>query len=170
MNLILAYILFFSSVVFADQSPIGMELPQMALESSEGKPVKIPEDLKGVWSLIYFYPKDDTPGCTKQACSYRDGFSKFKKLKVKVYGVSMDDLNSHSSFIKKFNLNFPLLSDPKHELADQLGAYQKDSGYLSRDTFLVDPNGKVVEVWRNVHPDSTMRETFLAVLKRIKSK
>jgi thioredoxin-dependent peroxiredoxin len=169
LSKLLTMLLFYSCTVFAAENPIGQMIPQMTLDSSDGKPVQLPADLKGKWSLIYFYPKDDTPGCTKQACSYRDSLSKFKKLNVQVYGVSMDDLTSHADFIKKFKLNFPLLSDPKHQLGDFLGTYQ-GSNYYSRDSFLIDPNGKVVEVWRKVNPDSTMHDTYAAVKKRLETK
>ena len=154
-------------------SYVGKELPQMTLESSAGGHVKIPENLLGKWTLIYFYPKDDTPGCTKQACSYRDSMADFKKLGVQVYGVSTDDLHSHDAFIKKFNLNFPLLADTNHTLGEALGTFE-DRNILSRllkmtsrDSFLIGPDAKVREVWRKVSPAVTMSETFEAVQKHL---
>ena len=145
----------------------------MSLESSEGKTVKLPKDLKGQWTLLYFYPKDDTPGCTKQACSYRDHLKDFKKNGLMVYGVSLDDLKSHNSFINKFNLNFPLLSDAKRELSEALGVYgdKKFMGRsykgLSRDTFLIDTKGVICQVWRKVKPELTVEETLAVALKFI---
>lgn len=141
-------------------------LPKTDLESTEGKTVQIPDDLKGNWTILYFYPKDDTPGCTKQACSYRDNISDFTKTGAKVYGISLDSIESHNSFIQKYELNFPLLSDPDHKLSEALGVYgdQEWKGKvfkgLSRDTFLINPEGKVVKVWRKVDPTVTVKETL----------
>lgn len=137
-------------------SLIGKTLPDVQLASSAGGNVKLPDDLKGHWTLLYFYPKDDTPGCTKQACSYRDNIKDFESLGVKVFGVSLDDLNSHEAFINKYQLNFPLLADVNHELSEALSV-------KSRDTFLIDPQGKIKEVWRKVRPEETVAETLLAV-------
>lgn len=152
---------------------VGRELPSVKLDSSAGGSVMIPKDLQGKWTVLYFYPKDDTPGCTKQACSYRDHLGDFKKLGVELYGVSLDDLRSHSAFINKFGLNFPLLADTKHELSGPLGVFgeqqwqgKKFSG-LSRDTFLVDPQGKIQQVWRKVKPETTIEETYQAVKARV---
>ncbi len=102
---------------------LGTNLPEISLESTEGKRVKLPEDIQGSWTLLYFYPKDDTPGCTKQACNYRDNMGEFKKIGAKVYGISLDALDSHGQFIQKYSLNFPLLSDPDHKLSEALGVY-----------------------------------------------
>jgi thioredoxin-dependent peroxiredoxin len=154
---------------------VGKQLPTVSLESTEGETINIPDDLKGKWTLLYFYPKDDTPGCTKQACNYRDNISKFQKLGVQVLGVSGDDLDSHDDFIKKFSLNFPLLADTDHSLSTALGVYgdqtwnEKTYKGLSRDTFLVDPEGKVRQVWRKVKPDATVNETFEAVQNLVKA-
>ena len=148
---------------------IGKTLPQVTLDSSEGKKVKIPDDWKGKWTILYFYPKDDTPGCTKQACSYRDNLADFRKINVQVIGVSGDDLTSHDSFITKFSLNFPLLADTENKLGLALGVFGDQSwngktyrGY-SRDTFLVDTNGVIRQVWRKVSPEHTMGETYEAI-------
>ena len=152
---------------------LGKEIPPLSLESSAGGHVTFPKDLLGKWTLIYFYPKDDTPGCTKQACSYRDSMSDFKKLGVQVYGVSTDDLHSHDAFIRKFNLNFPLLADTSHLLGEALGTFE-DRGIISkllkmtnRDSFLIGPDAKVCEVWRKVSPTVTMSETYEAVKKHL---
>ena len=152
----------------------GTTLPQMKLPSTSGSDLSIPDDLKGKWSLLYFYPKDDTPGCTKQACGYRDRLESFKELGVLVFGVSLDDLSSHKNFINKYSLNFPLLADTQHVLADTLSAYGeqewkgKKSKGLSRDTFLIDPNGVIRKIWRKVNPESTIDETKKAVEEFIK--
>lgn len=147
----------------------GKELPSLTLAATQLGEVELPRDLLGNYTLIYFYPKDDTPGCTKQACSYRDDSDKYRELGVKLFGVSLDDLSSHDSFAKKFSLNFPLLSDPEHKLADFFGVYgerewqgKKFMG-LSRDTFLIDPDGRVARVWRKVDPLTTSAATYAAV-------
>jgi peroxiredoxin Q/BCP len=98
-------------------------LPTVTLESSKGGFLRLPQDLGGKWTILYFYPKDDTPGCTRQACAYRDNLAEFTQAGIQVLGVSLDDLTSHDSFITKFNLNFPLLADTKHELSAALGVY-----------------------------------------------
>jgi peroxiredoxin Q/BCP len=150
----------------------GQPAPDFSLADDTGATVRL-ADLRGSRVVLYFYPKDDTPGCTKQACSYRDDGAKFKELGVKLYGVSLDDLKSHEAFREKFSLNFPLLSDPEHKLADFFGSYgerewqgRKFMG-LSRDTFLIDPEGKVVKAFRAVDPSSTVAETYAAVKKLV---
>jgi peroxiredoxin Q/BCP len=144
----------------------GKTLPTLSLAATEVGKVELPKDLLGHYTLIYFYPKDDTPGCTKQACAYRDDSQKFQALGVSVYGVSLDDLSSHEAFAGKFSLNFPLISDPEHKLADFFGSYGerewKDKKFmgLSRDTFLIDPQGRVVRAFRGVDPVATASETY----------
>lgn len=152
---------------------VGKKLPNLDLQSSDGRSVNFPEDLLGKWTVIYFYPKDDTPGCTKQACSYRDGLAEFRNLGVQIMGVSGDDLDSHGAFIRKFELNFPLLADTHHRLSGALGVYGEQEWQgkvfkgLSRDTFLVDPSGQIREVWRKVSPASTAQETLEAVRRHL---
>ena len=147
----------------------GKQLPAFSLAATQLGEVELPRDLLGHYALIYFYPRDDTPGCTKQACSYRDDSEKYRELGVKLFGVSLDDLTSHDAFASKFSLNFPLLSDPEHKLADFFGVYgerewqgKKFMG-LSRDTFLIDPEGKVAIAWRKVDPLTTSAATYAAV-------
>ena len=136
----------------------GQPLPEVTLPVSTGGEMQLPEDLKNAWTILYFYPKDDTPGCTKQACAYRDHIQEFKNLGAQVIGVSLDDIDSHHQFIENHSLNFPLLSDPDHKLSESLEVYQ--NGGLSRDTFLIDPQGNIKEVWRNVSPKTTYSETL----------
>lgn len=145
---------------------IGKRVPELTLKSSAGGEVQFPKDVEGKWTLLYFYPKDDTPGCTKQACFYRDKQSQIQGLGIQLFGVSLDDLDSHDAFINKFNLNFPLLADVDHSLSESLGVYgeqewngKKFKG-LSRDTFLIDTEGVIRAVWRNVNPETTVEETL----------
>lgn len=138
----------------------GKTLPKLTLSCTfpkagggyNRKTLEIPSGLGGKWVLLYFYPKDDTPGCTRQACAYRDGQAELKKMGVDVYGVSADDEASHEKFQEKFSLNFPLIADTEKELREKLEVN-------SRDTFLIDPTGKIRRVWRKVKPDATFAET-----------
>lgn len=145
---------------------VGKMLPHVALPSSTGGTVTLPDDFKGKWTLLYFYPKDDTPGCTVQACQYRDHKADSERIGVHLYGVSLDDLTSHDAFAKKFSLNFPLLADTAHALSEALGVYGdqtwngKTFKGLSRDTFLIGPEGQIRHVWRKVSPSTTVEETL----------
>jgi len=127
----------------------GSSLPKLVLKSSEGGNCRIPDDLLGSYTVLFFYPKDQTPGCTKEACSFRDYSDDFKRANAKVYGISADSIDSHHRFINKYELNFPLLADEDKKLAKALGV-SSFLGILSRDTFLIDREGKVAKVWRKV--------------------
>lgn len=156
-----------------NDSSLGMKLPNLKLSVSGDQDLSVPTDFEGQWTLLYFYPKDDTPGCTKQACGYRDHIEDFKNLGVKVYGVSGDNLASHSDFIQKFSLNFPLIFDEDYRLSQALNVYGdqewKGKTYrgLSRDTFVIDPEGKVAMVWRKVDPTETITETLRFFRERL---
>lgn len=147
----------------------GKQLINITLPSSKGEAVTLPDDIQGKYTILYFYPKDDTPGCTKQACSYRDIYSEIKDMGAEIYGVSLDDLDSHREFINKYNLNFTLLYDKDHKLSSELEVYgdQEFKGNvfkgLSRDTFLIGPEGTILKVWRNVDPVQSVRETVTAI-------
>ena len=155
-------------------SAVGTQIPQVSLKATEVGEVTLPQT--GSWTLLYFYPKDDTPGCTKQACTYRDTYQKFTDAGIKLYGVSMDDMDSHGAFKEKFNLNFPLISDPEHVLADALGVYgdhrvERPDGKafewtgLARDSFLIDPEGKVRQEWRMIDPVEGVEATYAAAME-----
>ena len=109
--------------------------------------------------MLYFYPKDDTPGCTKEACAFRDRLAEIQKLGAVVLGVSADDVASHKKFSEKFSLNFPLLADTDHKLAEQYGAWREKNMYgkvsmgIQRSTFLIDATGAVAKVWKKVSVD-----------------
>ena len=126
--------------------------------------------LKGSRYLLYFYPKDNTPGCTREACGFRDAMPGFEKLGVPVFGVSADKVPAHDRFALKHGLNFPLLADPDHELIEAYGVWVEKSLYgrkyfgVARSTFLVDADGKIEMVWDKVSPDSHAAEVreFLA--------
>jgi thioredoxin-dependent peroxiredoxin len=117
------------------------------------------EGLKGKWLVLYFYPKDDTPGCTKEACDFRDNIGALRKLGAEVIGVSADDVDSHGQFASKHSLNFPLLADAGAEVARAYGAYGTKNFYgkvsegIIRQTFLIDPQGQIVKAWKRVSVD-----------------
>lgn len=152
---------------------IGKPLPAFSLQDDQGRTVSN-ADLMGHWTVLYAYPKDSTPGCTTEACDFRDRNAGLKKLGAKVYGISRDALKSHQNFIAKQNLNFPLLSDPDTELLKPLGAFGKKIMYgkevtgIIRSTFLVDPSGVIRHVWPKVRVKDHAEEV-LAVLKELKS-
>jgi len=143
----------------------GKSVPQFNLESTEGKRISA-DDMRGSWNVLYFYPKDDTSGCTKEACSFTASLEMFEKLNARVYGISRDTIESHKKFIAKNGLKFPLLADTKNELAKALGSSENPVlflrllGWPARDTFLVDPAGKIVKVWRNVSPNDTVNQAY----------
>jgi peroxiredoxin Q/BCP len=136
----------------------GEIAPSFTLPADDGSKVKL-SALKGSPVVLYFYPKDDTPGCTKEACAFRDRSAELKKLGAKVFGVSPDPVDSHVLFRDKFKLNFPLLADADHAVAEKYGAWREKNMYgkktmgIQRSTFIIDANGKVGKVWKAVQVD-----------------
>jgi thioredoxin-dependent peroxiredoxin len=136
----------------------GAKAPAFTLAADDGTKVKL-ADLKGSLVVLYFYPADDTPGCTKEACAFRDRSAELKKLGAKIFGISPDDVVSHAKFKNKFKLNFPLLADPDHKVAEQFGAWREKNMYgkkkmgIVRSTFLIGPDGVIKKVWRSVKVD-----------------
>ena len=143
----------------------GTIAPKFAAKDANGETVRL-KDLRGQRVVLYFYPKDDTPGCTKEACSFRDAFADFKKRDIKVLGVSTDGEASHKKFVAKYQLPFTLLSDPEHSIADAYGVYgeKKFMGRtymgVKRMTFLIDEKGKVKKVFEKVKPDEHAQEVL----------
>jgi len=136
---------------------VGDKAPVFSLEDQVGKTHKL-SDNKGKWVLIYFYPRDNTPGCTKEACQIRDNFSGFKKLQANVLGVSKDSVKSHQNFATKYSLPFPLLSDPEVKMIKAYKAWKKKKmagrEYMGivRMSYLVDPKGNIAKVYPKVKP------------------
>lgn len=145
----------------------GAVAPNFVAQDANGDTVRL-KDLRGQKVVLYFYPKDDTPGCTKEACAFRDAFADFKKRDIKVLGVSVDSEASHKKFAAKYKLPFTLLSDPDHAIADAYGVYgeKKFMGrtYLGvkRITFLIDEKGKVKKVFEKVKPEEHALEVLEA--------
>jgi peroxiredoxin Q/BCP len=126
-------------------------------EYGDGREVSL-KDLKGSPVVLYFYPKDDTPGCTAQACDLRDNWAEMKKL-AKIFGVSVDPADSHSAFIAKYQLPFPLLSDPNQQIVNAYGVWVDKNMYgkkykgTERSTFVIDKDGQIAAIFRKVKPD-----------------
>ncbi len=143
----------------------GDTAPAFTTTDAAGRTIKL-KDFKGQKVVLYFYPKDDTPGCTKEACSFRDEFAVFKKRGINVLGVSPDSEASHKKFADKYKLPFTLLSDPEHAIADAYSTYgQKQfmgKTYMGvlRTTFLIDEKGKIKRVFEKVKPDEHAREVL----------
>ncbi|MBD2432057.1 MULTISPECIES: peroxiredoxin [Fischerella] len=139
---------------------VGTDAPAFTVKDTNGNTVSL-SDFKGKTVVLYFYPKDDTPGCTKQACSFRDAKEQYTNKDIVVLGVSADDEASHQAFTQKYNLNFPLLADTNGEL---IKAYDVDGGgYAKRVTYVIDGNGKIIHVDSSVNT-STHAGDILAVL------
>ena len=111
-------------------------------------------DLEGEKTVLYFYPKDDTPGCTKEACAFRDRMPDYERAAIRVYGVSLDSPESHRRFREKYNLNFPLLTDEGGRAADALGVLRESGKSANRVTFLLDPDGRIARVYPEVSPET----------------
>ncbi|MEE3055004.1 MAG: peroxiredoxin [Planctomycetota bacterium] len=133
----------------------GKKAPAFTLADENGEKVRL-SDLAGNWVVLYFYPRDDTPGCTVEACDFTSGLKSFERLGAKVYGCSPDTAESHQKFIKKFKLKIHLLSDPAHKVMEKYGAWGEKNMYgnitlgVIRSTVLINPKGKVAKHWKRV--------------------
>ena len=146
----------------------GDQAPEFTLPSSSGKDVRL-SDLKGKNVVLYFYPKDDTPGCTKEACSFRDNVPKFGAMDAVVLGVSKDSLDSHAGFIQKYGLNFTLLSDEDLKVNKLYGTWVEKENYgrkywgTERSTFVIGRDGKIKKIFRKVKVDGHEQEVLAAL-------
>ena len=147
---------------------IGKKAPAFTLKDQDGKAHKL-SDYERRPVVLYFYPKDDTPGCTAEACAFRDNLVRFKPGKALILGVSVLDEKSKARFAEKYDLNFPLLADPDHEVADKYGAWQERSMYgrkfmgVARVTYLIGADGKVAQRWDKVKVEGHAEEVLTAV-------
>jgi peroxiredoxin Q/BCP len=145
----------------------GDKAPDFAVPDQEGNVVRS-KDLRGKKVVLYFYPKDDTPGCTKEACSFRDSFAKFKRRGIELFGVSLDSEKSHQKFINKFSLPFRLLADTDRKLSESFGTYGEKQfmgrTYMgnNRITFLIDEKGKIKKIFSKVKPEDHANEVLSA--------
>lgn len=146
----------------------GQPAPDFTLPADDGKRVSL-KDQRGSAVVLYFYPRDDTPGCTKEACAFRDRRAELKRLGARLFGVSTDDVASHVKFRDKYQLNFPLLADDDHKVAEQYGAWREKNMYgkkswgVQRSTFLIDAMGIVRNVWRRVSVDGHDEQVLAAL-------
>lgn len=149
----------------ADELARGQPAPDFELPDQGGQLHSI-EDYRGQWVALYFYPKDDTPGCTTEACEFRDNIFAFRNLNCQIIGVSLDDQASHEQFAEKYSLPFPLLADTEGAVADAYGVKTNMFGMTvaKRETFLIDPEGNIARHYEEVDPDTHSAE-LLADLK-----
>ena len=144
---------------------VGERAPEFTLSDQFGKPHNL-SDFKGEWVLLYFYPKDNTPGCTKEACTLKDNFAKFAKFYAQVIGVSVDSVQSHDKFAKKYELPFIILSDKDRKVVELYGVWGrkkfmgKEYYGTSRMSFLIDSEGKVAKIYEKVKPADHAKEVL----------
>lgn len=149
---------------------VGTQAPEFTTTDQDGKRRSL-SDFKGKKVILYFYPKDNTPGCTKEACAFRDHFAEFRRLGVEILGVSIDHEKSHHAFVQKYNLPFTLLADADKRLVETYGVWGEKRLYgkkymgTTRVTYLIDEAGKIAAVFPKVKPD-THPEEILAVLRK----
>jgi peroxiredoxin Q/BCP len=148
----------------ADPPAVGAAAPDFTLKSQEGKTVSL-HDFKGQWVVLYFYPKDMTPGCTIEAHNFQADLPKYDKIKTAIVGVSVDPVDSHVEFCTKESLTFKLLSDEKHEVVTKYGSTQTfgKNEVAARNTFLVDPKGVIRKVFLKVDPTPHSKEVLIAL-------
>jgi len=147
---------------------LGRKAPAFKLKDQHGKTHAL-SDYAGKYVVLYFYPKDDTPGCTREACSFRDNLPKFRTHKAVILGISGQSEASKSKFAKKYDLSFPLLADENYEVAEKYGVWQKKLLYgrtfmgVSRTTYLIGPDGKVARRWDKVKVDKHTEDVLTAL-------
>jgi len=147
---------------------LGQKAPDFSVTDDSGKTVKL-SDLKGKKIVLYFYPKDDTPGCTKEACNFRDGIAAIKKLGAVVLGVSADSVESHRKFKTKFDLNFPLLADTDRKIIEAYDVWQEKSMYgrkymgIVRTTYIIGKDGKITHIFPKVKVNEHAEEIMAAL-------
>lgn len=150
-----------SSIAFAEQPVVGMPAPEFELPDQVGQLHSL-EDYRDSWIVLYFYPKDETPGCTTEACEFRDNIFAFRAVNAQILGVSFDDVESHRQFAEHYDLPFPLLADSDGKAADAYGVRTKMFGMkvAKRETFLIDPAGNIAKHYDSVAPDSHSTEVL----------
>jgi thioredoxin-dependent peroxiredoxin len=169
---LLSLLLVFSGFAQAQTSPaIGSPAPAFKLQDQNGQWRSL-EEYKGKWLVLYFYPKDQTPGCTTEACEFRDNVFAFRDANAVIVGVSIDDVDSHKKFEAKHGLPFTLLADPTKDMTKRYGVLKKYMGAMElarRETYLIDPSGKIAKIYRDVEPKGHSA-TVLADVKALGKK
>jgi thioredoxin-dependent peroxiredoxin len=147
---------------------VGQAAPDFTLQANSNRTISL-QDFRGQYVVLYFYPKDMTPGCTTEACDFRDYHPEFAKLNTVVLGISPDDVKSHDKFAAKHELPFPLLADPDHQVADAYGVWVLKKMYgreymgIERSTFLIDPEGTIVKAWPKVKVKGHVEEVLQTI-------
>jgi thioredoxin-dependent peroxiredoxin len=150
------------SAFAADDIPqVGQQAPEFTLPSQDGSPVSL-KDFRGRWVVLYFYPKDNTPGCTLEAHNFQRDLAKYEQANAAVVGVSVDSADSHKDFCTKQNLTFKLLADTGKKVAEQYGSL-RSNGVAARNTFIIDAEGKVAKVWTGVDPTHHSEDVLAAL-------
>jgi peroxiredoxin Q/BCP len=148
----------------------GTPAPDFTLPDQNGKPVSL-SDFRGKWIVLYFYPKDDTPGCTKEACEFRDNIFAFREANAVILGISVDDVRSHERFASEYRLPFSILADSEKQVSRDYGVLHRAFGVLQiarRETFVIDPRGRIARHYRDVNPETHSRQV-LADIKSMQS-
>ena len=169
LRVILMGLLFFLNSALAADLQEGAAAPAFELQDQQLKVHKL-GDFSGQWLVLYFYPKDDTPGCTKEACNFRDDYHQLKALQSQVIGISLDDTSSHEEFAEKYSLPFPLLADVNGDTARAYGALWKIGPikFAKRHSFIIDPEGIIRKVYRDVDAE-THSQQIITDLKQLQS-
>jgi peroxiredoxin Q/BCP len=144
----------------------GQPAPDFTLPDQDGQPVTLSEQ-RGKWVVLYFYPKDDTPGCTKEACSFRDNLTAIQRLDARILGISVDSVDSHKKFAEKFKLNFPILADDRQEVTARFGVLTSYMGMkvARRSTVIIDPQGVIRKIFPSVQPEDHALEIHRALVE-----
>lgn len=151
---------------------VGQKAPDFTLQASNNETISL-QDFRGKYVVLYFYPKDMTPGCTTEACDFRDFHGEFAKLNTVVLGISPDNVKSHDKFTAKHGLPFPLLADPDHQVAEAYGVWVQKKMYgkeymgIERSTFLIDPEGNLAHVWHKVKVAGHVQEVLETIKKKL---
>lgn len=156
-------------VFAADMPPVGAAAPAFTLPSQDGSPVSL-DNFKGKWVVLYFYPKDQTSGCSLEAHNFQHDLSKYQALNAVVLGVSLDTVDSHRQWCTKDSFTFKMLADPDHKVVDEYGVplmSHAGANYASRDTFLISPDGKIMKTWQ-VKDIATHSSDVLAAIQAMK--
>jgi peroxiredoxin Q/BCP len=148
-------------LAFAAAPKVGEAAPDFRLQDQNSQWHAL-EDYAGKWTVLYFYPKADTPGCTTEACEFRDNIFAFEEAGVAILGVSLDDVSSQKEFAEKYHLPFPLLSDAKQQVATSYGVLTtfRDTAVASRQTFVIDPSGKIAKHYSQVNPETHTKQVL----------
>jgi peroxiredoxin Q/BCP len=165
--LVLCFGVALTTAAAGDLPQVGQMAPNVSLPSQDGSQVSL-KDFRGKWVVLYFYPKDNTPGCTIEAHNFQRDLSKYQEMNAVIIGVSVDSSDSHKDFCAKQNLTFKLLADTDKKVVAEYGSLG-ESGVAARNTFLIDPKGQIVKVWTGVKPAGHSEEV-LAALSELQQK